>query len=383
MKIQLISLSDLETFMFYSSKYKIFKDSFSPDLMGLEFRGLSKRTAEKIHKLILNDGRLCYKNGEDSNCNLFVLGSIQNFKYLSKKILSDADEDLGYKINRVINNYENYNEISYKIENRDFNFSKPYVMGILNVTPDSFSDGGKYNLIDKAIEHGIELLNSGADILDIGGESTRPGSDPVSADEEIERTICVIEKIKALQPEAIISIDTTKSIVAEKALKSGASIVNDISGGTFDNKIFEAVKKNNAAYVIMHIKGNPKTMQKNPNYENTVLEVFDFLSEQTNKAVKAGIKKIIIDPGIGFGKRIEDNFQLLKRLADFKCLGFPILTGVSRKSFIGKTLNLEVECRDFSSGVLDALAIKNGARIIRTHSSFYGSQVCKLAEKFI
>jgi dihydropteroate synthase len=256
-------------------------------------------------------------------------------------------------------------------------------MGILNVTPDSFSDGGNNFDTENAVEYGLKMLEQGADIIDIGGQSTRPGSDPVSANEELKRVIPVIEKILNLNDDAVISIDTTKVKVAEESLKYGVQIVNDISGGTFEPEIFCVTKEFNAGFVIMHIKGKPKTMQHNIQYSNLIEEVYNFLAVQSLKAKDAGIEKIFIDPGIGFGKSVEDNFKLIKRLEDFKLLSLPILVGLSRKSFIGKSLNLEMNERDEASNALNCLAINNGARIIRTHNVNLAVQTCRLMNEMI
>jgi len=256
-------------------------------------------------------------------------------------------------------------------------------MGILNVTPDSFSDGGNYFDLETAVNYGLKMLEHGAHIVDIGGESTRPGSDPVSSEEELKRVIPVIKKILDTNKDAVLSIDTTKVKVAEEALKCGAQIVNDISGGVFEPEIFNAAKEFNAGFVIMHIKGRPKTMQQNPGYENLVQEVYDFLAVQSAKAQAAGIEKLFLDPGIGFGKSVQDNFKLLKRLEDFKSLSFPLLIGLSRKSFIGKSLNLEMDERDEASNALNLLAIDKGARIIRTHNVKLGVQTCRLMNEMI
>jgi dihydropteroate synthase len=270
----------------------------------------------------------------------------------------------------------------YLIGNKEFNFNTPCIMGILNVTPDSFSDGGKYLNKDDAVKHALNMLNDGADIIDIGGESTRPGSDPVSADEESNRVLPVIKEILKNRPEAILSIDTNKSIVARKALENGVQIINDISGLTFDPEIASAAVEYNAALVIMHIKGTPKTMQLKPDYKNLINEIYEFLYDQTNKAVKAGVKKIIVDPGIGFGKTAEDNLVLIKKLSDFKSLGYPILIGVSRKSFLGKIAELEVSERDNLTSVAETLAVLNGANIIRTHNVKNCANLCKLLTTF-
>ena len=256
-------------------------------------------------------------------------------------------------------------------------------MGILNVTSDSFSDGGLFINKEDAVRHALKMIESGADIIDIGGESTRPGSEPVSETEELERVIPVIDEILDLKPEAIISIDTTKTNVARQALKHGALIVNDISGGTFEPNIFEVVSEFNAAMILMHIKGKPKTMQVSPEYSDVFTEVYDYLGKQSSIATEHGIEKIIVDPGIGFGKRLEHNLSLINRLEDFKSLGFPILIGLSRKSFIGNILNLPVEERDDATNSMNILALSKGARIIRTHNIKQANQTCKLFNEVI
>jgi dihydropteroate synthase len=273
--------------------------------------------------------------------------------------------------------------MEYNIGSKTFNFSHPFVMGILNVTPDSFSDGGKYLGVDAAVSHALKMIDEGAEIIDVGGESTRPRADPVSLDEELNRVIPAIEKILDLKPDTILSIDTTKNEVAEEALKAGAAMVNDISGLTFDPRIADTVAKYDAAIIVMHIKGTPKIMQQNPVYENLLGEVASFLFGQSSKAKEAGVKKIILDPGIGFGKTSEHNFEIIRNLQSFVKIGFPVMIGVSRKSFIGKLLNLETEGRDMPTAAMEAAAILNGARIIRTHNVKFGKQVCTLMEKLI
>lgn len=217
----------------------------------------------------------------------------------------------------------------------------PYLVGILNVTPDSFSDGGKFVSIKSAITRVKELLEEGADIIDVGGESTRPFADPVPVEEEIERVIPVIKAIRQEFPEVILSVDTYKSKVAEKALEVGAHLINDISAGTFDPRMVEVIRDYQCPYVIMHIKGTPKTMQINPEYKDVVEEIKDFLSKRIEFLVEKGIKfeNIIIDPGLGFGKTLEHNVEILKRIDEFFKLKRPILLGHSRKSFIGILTN--------------------------------------------
>lgn len=217
----------------------------------------------------------------------------------------------------------------------------PYFMGILNVTPDSFSDGGKFFGLKEAVLRAKELIEEGADIIDIGGESTRPFSDPITEEEELKRVVPVVKAIREELPDVVISVDTYKSRVAEESLKAGASMINDISAGCFDQRMVEVVKDFDCPYVIMHIKGTPKTMQENPQYKDVVKEVKEFLQNRIEFLVKKGIsvEKIIVDPGLGFGKTFEHNLEILKRLDEFYSLGRPVLLGHSRKSFIGKVLN--------------------------------------------
>lgn len=379
MIIQIINLSDIEVFRKYSSRYKIFRDVHTIDLLALEIRDIEAKLAERVKKIILREREICYKSTrENKNVDLLVTASVTNFKELSRKILAIGDEDLGYRVVNVIKKFEEYDNKSYIICKRKFIFCRSYVMGVLNVTEDSFSDGGLYLKTEDAVKRSLEMINDGADIIDVGGESSRPGSEGITAEEETDRVIPVIEKILKEKPDTIISVDTTKSSVAEEALKSGAQIVNDISGFNFDHGIIDVVKKHDAAYVLMHIKGTPKDMQKDPHYEDVVSEIYDYLFGKISILKTAGISKIFVDPGIGFGKRTEDNFELLRRLTDFKCLGYPILIGVSRKSFIGNFLNLDIDKRDIPTSVIESVAIKNGARIIRTHNVKNGVQVCKL-----
>ena len=275
------------------------------------------------------------------------------------------------------------NSTQYNFNDKILSFSIPKIMGIVNVTPDSFSDGGKYFSVDDAVNHALKLIDEGADLIDIGGESTRPGSDPVSLEEELRRTIPVIKNIHQQGKDVIISIDTTKSEVAKQALDSGAQIINDISGLTFDEKMFEIAKEYNSGVVIMHIKGNPKTMQENPEYRDVVKDVYDFLLVQSIKAKQNDIDKIIVDPGIGFGKRVEDNFSLIKNLDYFQSLGYPVMIGLSKKSFIGKNLNLDNDQREIGTIILETISVIKSARIIRTHNVKYCNQLVKLASHIL
>lgn len=381
MKIQIKNISSPAVFKECSRKYNIFRDVYEKGLLGLEIRNIDSSDGDQIHKIVLREKEICYKNAakDDLLASIFIPGAIWNFKELAKKILASGNEDIGYKLINAIKRYEDYDSISYTFGTKTLNFERSYVMGILNVTPDSFSDGGSYFEPEAALKHAVEMMEEGADIIDIGGESTRPGSEPVPVDEELKRVIPVLNKIVQINKNIVISVDTNKSQVAEAALQSGASIINDISGLTFDSRMVDVVKKYNAGLILMHIKGKPKNMQDNPQYEYLVDEIYDFLHYQADFARKNGIKNIIIDPGIGFGKTVENNFEIIKRIEDFKTLGYPLLIGVSRKSFLGKTFDLEVYERDNVSSIAEALALKNGAKIIRTHNVKFGKQAALLA----
>ena len=243
------------------------------------------------------------------------------------------------------------------------------VMGIVNVTPDSFSDGGEFYSSKDAIAHASKLINEGADIIDIGGESTRPGATEISSSDELKRVIPVIQGIRSNNPDILISIDTTKAIVAKEAVEVGANIINDVSGLSFDSQMPMTVASLDVPIIIMHMKGNPRNMQKNPEYKDLIDEILNYFKERIKIATKAGIdrKMIILDPGIGFGKTIEHNFQILSKLNKFNKLELPLLIGPSRKSFIGLTLNLSPEDRVDGTAATVAIGVNNGARIVRVH----------------
>jgi dihydropteroate synthase len=244
--------------------------------------------------------------------------------------------------------------------------SRTHIMGILNVTPDSFSDGGKFYRVEKAVEHGLRMIYEGADFIDVGGESTRPGAEPITAEEEISRVLPVIEKlVKSIKNP--ISIDTWKSSVAERALDAGATIVNDISGLCFDKRMVDVTAIHKASVILMHIKGSPKTMQTDPVYENIIEEICIDFQKKIQIAQNRGIHQMFIDPGIGFGKTVEHNLQIIKNLRSFESFGYPIMIGPSRKSFIGKILDLPVDERLEGTAGASAVAIMNGANILRVH----------------
>ena len=256
------------------------------------------------------------------------------------------------------------------------------IMGILNVTPDSFSDGGKYLEKNTAINHALEMMDQGADIIDIGGESTRPFSDPVSLKEEISRVVPVIEGIRK-ESDVCISIDTTKSQVATAALNSGASVINDVSAMEVDPLMVDVALKFDCPLIIMHMKGTPKNMQDDPQYESLISDIKDYLLDRIDFIISKGInpKKIVIDPGIGFGKTVENNFEIIKNLNHFTTINFPVLLGASRKSFIGISLNLPEKDRLEGSLAANIIGLQNGAKIFRVHDVAETNKALIIANK--
>ena len=254
-----------------------------------------------------------------------------------------------------------------KIRNLEIGAAQiPAIMGILNVTPDSFSDGGLYIEPKKAISHALRLVDDGADIIDIGGESTRPGSSPISEDEEMARVIPVIEGVRS-RSEIPISIDTSKSSVAKAAIEAGADLINDISAGRFDPKIFELAVLHKKPICLMHMKGLPKNMQDNPHYDDLIFEIRSFLSETASLTISKGVPSelIILDPGIGFGKSADDNIAILRSISSFKSLGFPLLVGTSNKSFISNKLGLGIKDRLEATLATIPACVNGGVSIVR------------------
>jgi dihydropteroate synthase len=267
--------------------------------------------------------------------------------------------------------------------NRIFNWGeRTYLMGILNVTPDSFSDGGEFNSIETALAQARDMINYGVDIIDIGGESTRPNAVAVTVEEEIERVIPVIRQLRQ-QSSIPISIDTTKATVAREAIAAGADLVNDISGATFDEEMLSTVAGLDVPIILMHIRGNPQTMQSLTDYQDVVAEVAEFLRTRVDKAIACGIKrdKIIIDPGIGFAKKAEQSLELLQRLNELKTLELPILVGVSRKSFMRPILQQDdPKERIWGTAAACYGAIARGADILRVHDVAQMYDVCRVAD---
>ena len=269
------------------------------------------------------------------------------------------------------------------IREHSFNWGqKTYLMGIINVTPDSFSDGGEFNHIDSALAQAQYMSKNGADIIDIGGESTRPNSEEITLEEELNRVIPIIKKLRQ-ETSIPISIDTTKAKVAQAAIEAGADLVNDISGGTFEREMLPTVARLGVPIILMHIRGTPKTMQKLTDYQNLIAEIYDFLERQIQKAIACGIKKshIIIDPGIGFAKTYEQNIKILQRLSEFHRLNVPILVGTSRKSFIGHILEKpNPKDRIWGTAATCCSAIAHGADILRVHDVVQMYDVARVAD---
>jgi dihydropteroate synthase len=261
-----------------------------------------------------------------------------------------------------------------------FIINSPIVMGILNITPDSFYDGGKLKTDADILRHAEKMIAEGADFIDIGGMSTRPGATEISVSEELNRILPVVSLLKKNFPEAILSLDTYRAVVAEKGLESGVDMINDISAGSFDKKMFETIARFHAPYIMMHIQGTPKTMQINPQYTNVVDEVLQYFIEKTEEARNAGITDIIIDPGFGFGKTLVHNYTLLKNLNTFKMLEKPILVGLSRKSMICRLLNVAPADALNGTVALNIIALLKGANILRVHDVKEAKEVIKIAE---
>ncbi len=264
----------------------------------------------------------------------------------------------------------------------ELNFPMPAIMGILNVTPDSFYSKSRYNTVDKAIEASEKMLEEGADIIDIGGMSSRPGAEFVSLDEEKKRIVPVLKELKNRFPDTIISVDTFRSEIAEISIDNGADIINDISAGNLDRKIIDVVAKYQIPYIFMHMKGIPKNMQDNPVYDDVLGDVLKFMFRKIRELKSKGVKNIITDPGFGFGKSIDDNYRLLENLDIFKILEIPVLVGVSRKSMMYKLLKITPEESLNATSALHAIALLKGAKILRVHDVKEAKEIVTLMEKF-
>ncbi len=324
---------------------------------------------------------------KSSSGSVTLTGAPDQLKHLSPVLAADQriPSLLSQRFDSLL---DNYLRSDYKIDCRGKVLDlggRTHIMGILNATPDSFSDGGRYVDEEKALAHAHEMVAAGADIIDIGGESTRPGAASLTEDEELRRILPLIERLSA-QLAVPISVDTYKSSVAKKAIEAGAGIVNDISGLRFSPDMADVVAGSGAAVVIMHIKGTPRDMQQNPIYDDVVGEIISYLEDGIGIAVKAGVdrEKTLIDPGIGFGKTLEHNLLILNRLDEFRALGRPIVLGTSRKKFIGTVLNVPVpEQRVDGTAATVALGIERGACVVRVHDVARMAQVARMTDAII
>jgi dihydropteroate synthase len=269
------------------------------------------------------------------------------------------------------------------LNGKELSFDMPLVMGIVNITPDSFYDGGKYESPEDAVAQANKLLSEGATIIDVGAASTRPNAVLLKPEEELKRLLPVLDALIKSNPEIIISVDTFHAEVAKKAVEHGASIINDVSGGTMDEAMFKTVGKLKAPYILMHMQGTPETMQHNPTYEDVTKEVYNFLSAQVDKARYFGVKQIIVDTGFGFGKTVEHNYTLLHNLGTFRRLGLPILAGLSRNSMVNKVLKTKAQNALTGTIALNTIALLQGANILRVHDAKEAKEVIKIVNHYL
>lgn len=353
----------------------------------LKVEGIDPRTANLLKQEMLSVGgdAALDRRGLDcstSSTDALLMGTEKQFERLFSKLEQYPDlHPFGLSLREIL---RNLSRTHYTIHCRKRTFTlgkRTLLMGVLNVTPDSFSDGGLFFDKEAATARGLKMVEEGADLIDIGGESTRPGSKPLGLDEELRRVIPVIESL-AKEMDVPISIDTYKSDVAKKAIEAGAQIINDITGLQLDPSLSQVAAKEDVPLVLMHVRGNPETMQKNIHYESLFSEIIQYLKDSIQRAESAGVnpEKIIIDPGIGFGKTVDDNLLILKNLQEFKILGKPLLLGTSRKSFIGKILNADVTER--LEGTLSSIVVGvlNGAHIIRCHDVIQAKKAIAIAD---
>ncbi len=270
--------------------------------------------------------------------------------------------------------------IEYSCNGKIIKFNKPLIMSIVNITPDSFYDGGKYDSESDVLKDVEDKINSGANIIDIGASSTRPNSDEITEKEEWQRLKGVLISVRANFPDILLSVDTYRASVAKKSAEHGIDIINDISGGNLDSLMFKTVADLNIPYILMHIQGKPKTMQNNPKYLNVVEEVKKDFESKITQLINLGFNKIILDPGFGFGKSLENNYQLLKSLNIFSSFNYPVLAGVSRKSMINRVIGTNPVTALNGTTVLNTIALQNGASILRVHDAFEAKQAIELVE---
>jgi len=353
----------------------------------LRIEGIDPRTANLLKQEMLSVGGDAALDRRGLDCSTpstdaILIGTQKQFEKLTSKLEQyPALQSLGHSLKETLKNISK-THYTIRCRKRTFKLGKQtLLMGVLNVTPDSFSDGGLFLDREKAIAQGLKMVEEGADLIDIGGESTKPGSKPLGLEEELRRVIPVIEAL-AKEVDVPISIDTYKSTVAKKAIEAGAQMINDISGLHFDPDLAHVASKEDVPLILMHTRGTPETMQKDVHYESLLSEILQYLRESIRRAESAGLDpgQIVIDPGIGFGKNLEDNLLIIKNLQEFRILGKPILLGTSRKTFIGKILHAEVTER--LEGTLSSIAIGvlNGAHIIRCHDVLQAKRVIAVAD---
>ncbi len=353
----------------------------------LKVEGIDPRTANILKQEMLSLGGDVALDGRGLDCSVqstdgLLMGSQKQFEKLIQKLDSYPNlQKIGQALKETFQNIFK-SHFTLRCRRQTFRLGeRTLLMGVLNITPDSFSDGGLFFDKDKAIAHGLKMVEEGADIIDIGGESTRPGSKPLGLKEELRRVLPVIEALSR-DAEVPISIDTYKSEVARRAIDAGAEIINDISGLHFDPELARVAAKEHTPIVLMHIRGTPETMQKDVRYDSLFSEIIAYLKKGIRRAESAGVdpEQIVVDPGIGFGKTLEHNLLIIKHLSEFRILGKPILLGTSRKSFIGKILDSHPERR--LEGTLSSIAIGvlNGAHIIRSHDVLQAKRAIAVAD---
>jgi dihydropteroate synthase len=368
-------------------------DAMLPKTMHVNIllENLPCKTANIIKQEMLSVGGDAAVNRGSIACSIaasdaLIMGTIKQVTAFTKKIEKQPFglNLIAGNIRELINSIDQQTYI-LKTSRREIPLGeKTQIMGILNVTPDSFSDGGFFYDTQKAVDHGLQMIEQGADIIDIGGESSRPGALPVPAEEELKRVIPVIKKIASLS-DVPISIDTTKAQVAEEAIAAGAEIINDISAGK-DGNMVQITKNGRAALVLMHMRGKPQNMQKGDlTYNDLIGEIIAFLVKSIEKVVSAGIERecLIVDPGIGFGKTFEDNYRIVNKLAELKTLGLPIMIGTSRKAFLEKITGEEPQKRIEGTAATNVVSIMNGCHIIRVHDVAAMKKIAAVTDKIL
>lgn len=371
----------------YPDSFPIFEKKSK--IIPLKLYDISSPTANILKQEMLSLGGDLVVHKNVVNCkvektDVIFLGTLKQYELLIKKI----ERQKYFDIPRVLKELQDYLE-KRKVESietiwgKRLNFNRTLIMGVINVTPNSFYAGSRKEKIEEILKTASDMVENGVDIIDIGGESTRPGSEPVSEEEELNRVIPAIEVIRENFPDLVISIDTYRAKVAKEALEKGADMVNDISGLMFDKELVKVIADSKAPLILMHIKGTPENMQQNPYYDDVIKEIIEYFLERMEFAESFGmdLSKIIIDPGIGFGKRYEDNLEILARLRELKSLKKPILIGASRKAFIGKALG-DVPPEERLEGTLGitALCVLNDVDIVRVHDVKENKRVIKVLE---